>query len=125
MHYAGLVLDFEALDARDLPALLRVVKAITDSAHAHGVSTIAVAIPATDTAAYPAKPIVGVADLVMPMLYDQHWSTSGPGRDLVARLGAIRAGASHRGSRRVAHRRRAADVWLSMVDEDERRRRRS
>jgi spore germination protein YaaH len=33
----------------------------------------------TDTAAYPARPIAGVADLVMPMLYDQHWSTSGPG----------------------------------------------
>lgn len=79
MHYAGLVLDFEALDARDLSALLHVVKAVTDSAHARGVTTIAVAIPATDTAAYPAKPIAGVADLVMPMLYDQHWSTSGPG----------------------------------------------
>jgi spore germination protein YaaH len=79
MHYAGLVLDFEDLGARDLPALLRVVKSITDSAHAHGVSTVAVAIPATDTTAYPAKPIVGVADFVMPMLYDQHWSTSGPG----------------------------------------------
>jgi peptidoglycan-N-acetylglucosamine deacetylase len=78
MHYAGLVLDFESLDARDLPGLLRVVRAITDSAHAHGVSTIAVAIPAVD-AAYPAKPIAGVADLIMPMLYDQHWSTSGPG----------------------------------------------
>src|SRR4029077_11749227 len=79
MHYAGLVLDFEALDARDLPALFRVVKSIADSAHARGVRTVAVAIPATDTDAYPAKPIVGVADLVMPMLYDQHWSTSGPG----------------------------------------------
>ena len=101
MHYAGLVLDFESLDARDLPGLLRVVKAITDSAHAHGVSTIAVAIPAVD-AAYPAKPIAGVADLIMPMLYDQHWSTSGPGAISVAGLGALRVGASHRGSRCVA-----------------------
>lgn len=79
MHYAGLVLDFESLEARDLPDLLRVVKAITDSAHARGVSTVAVAIPAMDTTAYPSKPIANVADLVMPMLYDQHWSTSGPG----------------------------------------------
>jgi spore germination protein YaaH len=79
MRYAGLVLDFESLEGRDLPGLLRVLKSITDSAHAHGISTIAVAIPATDTAAYPAKPIASIADLIMPMLYDQHWSTSGPG----------------------------------------------
>ena len=79
MHYVGLVLDFEDLKRDDLPALLRVVGSITDSAHARGVATIAVAVPAADTAAYPGKPIVGVADLVMPMLYDEHWSTSGPG----------------------------------------------
>lgn len=79
MHYSGLVLDFESLERADLAGLLRVVKEITDSAHARGVSTVVVAIPAADTAAYPARPITDVADLVMPMLYDQHWSTSGPG----------------------------------------------
>ncbi len=79
MHYVGLVLDFEDLKRDDLPALLRVIGSITDSAHARGVTTIAVAVPAADTAAYPGKPIVGVADLVMPMLYDEHWSTSAPG----------------------------------------------
>jgi spore germination protein YaaH len=40
---------------------------------------VVVAIPAADTAAYPARQLVAVADAVMPMLYDQHWSTSGPG----------------------------------------------
>ena len=56
MHYAGLVLDFEAARTpEDLSALLHVVKAVTDSAHARGVTNIAVAIPATDTAAYPAE----------------------------------------------------------------------
>jgi len=79
MRYAGLVLDLESLDRSDLPSLLHVVKAITDSAHARRISPIVVAIPAADTVAYPARPIAGVADLVMPMLYDQHWSTSGPG----------------------------------------------
>lgn len=78
MHYAGLVLDLESLERSDLPALLHVVKAIADSAHARQISPIVVAIPATDSA-YPARQIIGVADLVMPMLYDQHWSTSGPG----------------------------------------------
>src|SRR5262245_16352990 len=79
MHYAGLVLDLEALERSDLPSLLRVIRAITDSAHRHGVSQVVVAIPAADSAAYPAKPIANVADLVMPMLYDEHWSTSSPG----------------------------------------------
>ena len=78
MRYAGLVLDLEALERADLPGLLRVVKAIADSAHKRGVAQIIVAIPAADSA-YPAKAIVGVADFVMPMLYDQHWSTSTPG----------------------------------------------
>jgi peptidoglycan-N-acetylglucosamine deacetylase len=78
MRYVGLVLDLEALERSDLPALLRVVKAIADSAHARHISPIVVAIPAADSA-YPGRAIAGVADLIMPMLYDQHWSTSKPG----------------------------------------------
>jgi spore germination protein YaaH len=38
-----------------------------------------VAIPATDTAAYPVRPLLGVADLVVPMLYDEHWAGSAAG----------------------------------------------
>ncbi len=79
LHYAGLVLDFESLERADRPALLHVIKAIADSAHARHVSTVVVAIPATDTVGYPARPIAAVADFVMPMLYDEHWSTSAPG----------------------------------------------
>src|SRR5207237_952176 len=77
--YRGLVLDFEGLGRDDLDPLLIVVRAITDSARAHGVAPVAVAVPAADTAAYPARALAGVADLVMPMLYDEHWSTSPPG----------------------------------------------
>jgi peptidoglycan-N-acetylglucosamine deacetylase len=79
LHYAGLVLDFESLERTDRQSLLHVIKAIADSAHARHVSTIVVAIPAADTVVYPAKPLVAIADLVMPMLYDEHWSTSLPG----------------------------------------------
>lgn len=79
MRYSGLVLDFESLEPSDLPALLRVSRAIADSARAHGVRTIAMAIPATDTAAYPVRPLLGVVDAVVVMLYDQHWSGSEPG----------------------------------------------
>jgi spore germination protein YaaH len=79
MRYRGLVLDFETLEPADLPSLLRVSRAIADSAHAHRVRTVAIAIPATDTAAYPARPLLGVVDALVVMLYDQHWSGSEPG----------------------------------------------
>ena len=79
MGYSGLILDFELLEPADLPGQLRVLRALSDSARAQGVRTIAAAIPATDTAAYPAKPLLGVVDLSVPMLYDQHWSGSKPG----------------------------------------------
>jgi spore germination protein YaaH len=79
MRYSGLVLDFESLSAADLPVLLRVSKAIADSAHSHRVRTIAMAVPATDTAAYPARALLRVVDALVVMLYDQHWSGSEPG----------------------------------------------
>lgn len=79
MRYSGLVLDFETLERADLPALLRVSRAIADSARAHRVRTIAIAIPATDTAAYPARPLLGAVDALVVMLYDQHWAGSDPG----------------------------------------------
>jgi peptidoglycan-N-acetylglucosamine deacetylase len=79
MHYSGLVLDFESLTADDLPLLVRVSRAIADSARARGVRTIAMAIPATDAEAYPVRPLLGVVDALVVMLYDQHWDTSEPG----------------------------------------------
>jgi peptidoglycan-N-acetylglucosamine deacetylase len=77
--YRGVVIDFEGHAAADRVALLRVVAALADSAHAHGVRTVAVALPAADTANYPARPFLEHADLVVVMLYDEHWAGSGPG----------------------------------------------
>ena len=92
--YRGLMLDFEALTPADLAAQLAVVDAITDSAHARGISPVTVAIPAEDTVAYPARRILEVADLVLVMLYDQHWPGSAPGpvsgRDWFRRVLAMR-----------------------------------
>ena len=79
MRYAGLVLDFETLTPGDVDAQLAVVRAIGDSAKAHGVTTIAVAIPAEPDAAYPTRALTAVADVVLVMLYDQHWAGSEPG----------------------------------------------
>lgn len=79
MRYAGLVLDFETLKASDVPSQMTVLRAIADSARAHGVTTIAVAIPAEPDDAYPTYELVKVVDHVLVMLYDQHWAGSQPG----------------------------------------------
>ncbi len=78
-HYNGVVLDFEGLTSRDLDVLLASVKAVSDSSRAHGAPTIVVAVPAADTAAYPSALLLGSANFLMPMLYDEHWSGSAPG----------------------------------------------
>ena len=78
-RYHGVVIDFEGMTPRDLDQLLTVTKAVADSVRAHGVSTIVIAVPAGDTAAYPAALLLQSADFIMPILYDQHWSTSPPG----------------------------------------------
>jgi peptidoglycan-N-acetylglucosamine deacetylase len=77
--YRGLVLDFEDEQPSELGRLLTVVKAVTDSAHAHGVRRVALAVPAADTDAYPTRALLGVTDLLLPMLYDEHWDSSPPG----------------------------------------------
>jgi len=77
--YQGLVLDFEELQPTDVGALLAVVRAIRDSARARGVRSIPVAIPAANPASYPARRLLGAADFVLVMLYDQHWLGSEPG----------------------------------------------
>lgn len=79
MGYDGLVFDFETLEAADLSAQITVLTAMADSARSRGVRTIAVAIPATDTSGYPARPLLTVADFLIVMLYDQHWLGSEPG----------------------------------------------
>jgi spore germination protein YaaH len=77
--YRGVVIDFEGMTPRDLDALLAVTRAVADSVRAHGVHTVVIAVPAGDTAAYPSGLLLESADLIMAMLYDQHWSASPPG----------------------------------------------
>ena len=78
-RYRGVVIDFEGMTPRDLDQLLAFTRAVADSVRAHGVSTVVIAVPAGDTAAYPAGLLLQSADLIMPILYDQHWSASPPG----------------------------------------------
>lgn len=78
-RYRGMVLDLEALGPADRDVTQLVARAFIDSVRAHGVSPIAVAVPATDTASFPGRAFVPLADYLLVMLYDQHWSTSTPG----------------------------------------------
>jgi spore germination protein YaaH len=100
-RYRGVVMDFEGMTPRDLDQLLSFTRAVADSVRAHGVSTVIIAVPAGDTAAYPAALLLQSADLIMPILYDQHWSDSPPGpiaspewvtRNLGTRVAEVGAG---------------------------------
>jgi spore germination protein YaaH len=77
--YGGLVFDFEGHAAEELPALLRVIRTIADSVRRRGIAPVAIVIPATDTARYPAIPLAGAADFLIVRLNDEHSSGSGPG----------------------------------------------
>src|SRR6185295_18981311 len=71
-EYRGVVLDFEDQSPADLPITVRVATAIADSAKAHGATLAAIALPAADTAGYPARAFIPALDLVVIMLYDEH-----------------------------------------------------
>jgi peptidoglycan-N-acetylglucosamine deacetylase len=78
-RYQGIVLDLEQQSAADTALAARVVRTLADSARSHGASTIVIALPAADTAAYPTRAFFPAADFALIMLYDEHWSTSAPG----------------------------------------------
>jgi len=77
--YRGVILDFEGHSRADVAALGIVVRAFGRAARRVGAGPVAVAVPAADTAAYPARAFLTGAEFVMPMLYDEHWATSSPG----------------------------------------------
>ena len=98
--YRGLILDFEGMTGADLSALIAMSQAVADSARAHHVTSVGMAIPASDTTAYPARPLLAGLDFLVVMLYDQHWLTSPPGpiaapdwarRQLGTRVGEVGA----------------------------------
>ena len=77
--YRGIVLDFEAQSPADVQLAVGVARAIADSAKRRGAKTTSIALPATDTAAYPTRAFLSAVDYAVIMLYDEHWSTSAPG----------------------------------------------
>ena len=79
VRYQGVVLDLEGLAPADLPALTLVTSTLARAARAGGARTVAVAVPALDTAGYPVAPLLADADVALVMLYDEHWANSDPG----------------------------------------------
>jgi spore germination protein YaaH len=77
--YRGVVIDFESQSAADVELAVSVARTIADSAKRHGARTTSIALPATDTAAYPTRAFLSAVDYAVVMLYDEHWSTSAPG----------------------------------------------
>lgn len=78
-RYDGIVLDLEDQTRSDTAAVLAAIHSIGAAARRAGATTVAVAIPAADTAAYPTRIFFPAADAAIVMLYDEHWSTSAPG----------------------------------------------
>ena len=92
--YRGAVLDFEEMTVADLPVTTRIVAAYAKALRARGVKTVAIAIPALDTAAFPARAFADAVDLEIVMLYDQHWGAGSPGA--IAEPGWVRRALSMR-----------------------------
>jgi hypothetical protein len=72
---AGLILDFQEMAAEDVGLLTDLSRAIADSARAMSVKQIAMIIPGSDSAAYPAATLARTADLLIVTLFPEH----GPG----------------------------------------------
>jgi spore germination protein YaaH len=77
--YAGVVLDLEDQARNDTTILAAAIRSLSVAVRQAGATTVAVAIPAGDTTAYPTRIVFPAADAAVVMLYDEHWSTSAPG----------------------------------------------
>ena len=75
----GMVIDFEGMTSADTALTRVVVATIAGAVRGRGVGPVVVAIPPSDTSAYPARLFAGSADLLLVMLYDEHSTTSPPG----------------------------------------------
>lgn len=84
--FDGINLDFEGVQASDRAALTRFVQQLSALFHAHGYY-VTLSVPAETsnqpqngwTGAYDYRALGKVADLVMPMAYDDHWAGGPPG----------------------------------------------
>lgn len=77
--YAGVVLDFEALESKDSLDIALVAGALASAARRGGATEVALAVPALDTLTFAPRLLLPRVDRLLVMLYDQHWLGSAPG----------------------------------------------
>ena len=80
-RYSGIVIDLEDQARSDTAVTARAIVAIAEQARRSGATTIAVAIPAGDTAAYPTRIVFPAADAAVAFLELRHGKHS-PARPL-------------------------------------------
>ncbi|MDQ2840664.1 MAG: glycosyltransferase [Acidobacteriota bacterium] len=76
-HFAGINVDFEELTTSDREPLTRFMRELTKTLHKDGY-VVSQDVP-VDDAAYDLKSLAAVIDLLVPMVYDEHYETSSPG----------------------------------------------
>jgi spore germination protein YaaH len=75
----GVILDFQEMTPSDIQILMDVSRAIADSARRRTQPTIAIMIPAADSAGYPARLLGRVADAMLVKLFPEHGVTTPAG----------------------------------------------
>jgi cellulose synthase/poly-beta-1,6-N-acetylglucosamine synthase-like glycosyltransferase/peptidoglycan/xylan/chitin deacetylase (PgdA/CDA1 family)/spore germination protein YaaH len=76
-HLQGINIDFEELDPNDGAELVLFMRELQDALAPAGL-LVTQDVPADDDT-YRLPELARICDFLMPMLYDQHWSESGPG----------------------------------------------
>ncbi len=76
-RFAGVNVDFEELTARDRASLTRFMQELTAALHKDGY-VVSQDVPVDDEA-YDLKGLAAAVDLLVPMIYDEHYETSSPG----------------------------------------------
>lgn len=75
--FAGVNIDFEQLAVTDREPLVHFMQELTTTLHKSGYM-VSEDVPVDDQA-YDLKQLAATADVVLPMIYDEHYQTSSPG----------------------------------------------
>jgi len=76
-HFDGVNIDFEGLPASSRHDLVAFMRVLAPLAHRNGLVVSQDVIVGSPT--YDHRNLARAADFLVPMMYDEHWKTSGPG----------------------------------------------
>lgn len=75
----GLFIDFQGGTPDDLAQTTSLLRAIADSARAHGVKPVGIVVPPGDTVGYPTELLARMTDLIVLRLSGEHRAGTAPG----------------------------------------------